>query len=125
MTVTNLATRRPVEVARGQMLLEMQPMIAPEYVEGATIQERFEAFHRLNPWVLDALVRLTRTYVDAGHRRVGMKMLFEVLRYQYGIQTTGDEYRLNNNMTSRYARLLVQEHPELAPVFEVRQLQSA
>jgi hypothetical protein len=111
--------------ARGQMTLDLQPIVTPKHVAGATHQERFEAFHALNPWVLTVLEKLTRDYLAAGRSRVGIGMLFEVLRWQYGRHTTGDEFRLNNNYRSRYARALIDKHPEWDAVFETRALLSA
>lgn len=108
-----------------QLELDMAPLVLPERVEGATIQERFEDFHRLNPWVLVALERLTIDYLSRGHQRIGLKMLVEVLRWQYARSTTGDEFRLNNTYSSRYARMLIDRHPEWAGVFQTRELKTA
>lgn len=92
--------------------------------QAATIQAQFEAFHEFNPWVLRALEKLTADYLKRGHTRVGIGMLFEVLRWRYAAATEGDEFRLNNNFRSRYVRLLIERHPEWAPVFEVRSLRT-
>lgn len=94
-------------------------------VEGETIQERFEAFHRLNPWVYIALERLTSQWIAAGHRRLGIGMLTEVLRWQYGLATRGDDFKLNNNYRSRYVRLLIETHPSWGDAFETRTLRAA
>ncbi len=99
----------------------------PDDGQEFTIQAQFEAFHRLNPWVLDALENLTAHFLDSGARRIGMGMLFEVLRWRYiteAAATEGDEFRLNNNHRSRYVRLLIERHPEWAPAFEVRVLRT-
>ncbi|WP_254709451.1 hypothetical protein [Streptomyces lunaelactis] len=91
----------------------------------ATIQAQFEAFHELNPWVLRALESLTADYLARGAQRVGIGMLFEVLRWRYATATEGDdEFRLNNNFRSRYVRLLIERHLEWAPAFEVRALRT-
>ncbi|MDX3224581.1 MULTISPECIES: hypothetical protein [unclassified Streptomyces] len=92
--------------------------------EAGTIQAQFEAFHQLNPWVLRALESLTADYLKRGATRVGIGMLFEVLRWRYATATEGDEFRLNNNFRSRYARLLIERHPEWAPAFKVRALRA-
>ncbi|MGP8302011.1 hypothetical protein ACTPOK_29645 [Streptomyces inhibens] len=92
---------------------------------GETIQAQFEAFHQLNPWVLRALESLTADYLARGARRVGIGMLFEVLRWRYARATEGDdEFRLNNNFRSRYVRLLIERHPEWNSAFEVRALRT-
>jgi hypothetical protein len=103
-------------------LLDMQPLVR---AEGATIQERFESFHKSNPWVLVALERLAGQWLDNGHTRVGVKMLVERLRWEYGIRTKGDPFRLNNTLTSRYVRLLIERNPSWAESFELRSLRAA
>ncbi|MFI1830695.1 hypothetical protein ACH41E_30295 [Streptomyces sp. NPDC020412] len=95
----------------------------PDHDE-SSIQARFEEFHRLNPWVLTALEKLTADYLKQGAARVGVGMLFEVLRYQYALATRGDDFRLNNSYRSRYARLLIQRHPQWESAFEVRALRA-
>lgn len=92
-----------------------------------TIQEQFEDFHTLNPWVLDALVGMTRDLRARGHKRVGMKMLFEVLRWQYFMGTIdpSSDFKLNNNYHSRYARLIGTTYPDLSDAFETRALKAA
>jgi hypothetical protein len=102
----------------------IQPVRHPTDVRNLSIQQRFEAFHALNPWVLRALVRMTADCVDKGFSRISIGMLFELLRYQYGAATRGDEFALNNDYRSRYVRLLLAEHPEWTDLFEVRALRA-
>jgi hypothetical protein len=96
-----------------------QPEGQPE-----SIQAQFETFHQLNPWVLRALEALTADYLKRGARRIGIGMLFEVLRWHYVTATEGDDFRLNNNFRSRYVRLLIERHPEWESAFEVRSLRT-
>lgn len=101
--------------------VDWQPVTQPENA-GETIDEQFQAFHRANPHIYRILRALAMDYRRAGHDHCGIKMLYEVLRYQSGIYTRGDAYKLNNNYTSRYARLLMKQEPELAGFFETREL---
>jgi hypothetical protein len=51
-----------------------------------------------------------------------------VLRWQRHIDGLPDEHEaflLNNNYTSRYARLLMELNPELAGIFETRELHAS
>ncbi|MFI1100239.1 hypothetical protein [Streptomyces melanogenes] len=102
----------------------VQPVRHPTDVGDLTIQQRFEAFHELNPWVFRSLTRMTADCAAKGFARIGIGMLFELLRYQYGVATEGDEFALNNSFRSRYVRLLLAEHPEWTPLFEVRALRA-
>lgn len=108
-----------------QLTLSLSPLVTPPHEPTATIAERFDAFHAANPWVADVLEQMTTARLAAGNRKVGVGMLFEVLRWQAGFVTVGDDFRLNNNYRSRYARLLIDRHPEWADVFETRELRAA
>lgn len=89
-----------------------------------TIQERFENFHAANPQVYQVLHKMTWDLYNKGKRKVGMKMLWEVLRWQVetGEIVTTDDFRLNNVFTSRYARKIASSHPALEKIFEQRRL---
>lgn len=99
------------------------PALVRSPIKGGTIQERFERFHGLNPWVYDALVELARDFVETGNDKVGMKMCYEVLRWQRGRRTAGQEiFRLSNDFHSRYARLIMDEEWDLEGRFDTREL---
>lgn len=103
--------------------LEFQ-FVEPLREKHATIQQAFESFDRANPWVYARLVRMARELQARGVKRYGIKSLFEVLRWQFHQQTTGSKWKLNNNFTSRYARLIEAGEPELRGFFEMRTLKS-
>jgi hypothetical protein len=104
------------------LTLDLHPLEPVPHV--GTIDERFAAFHAANPHVYRNLVTLARDLHQDG-RRVGMKMLFEVLRWQH-LRTTGDQgFTLNNDFSSRYARLIAEREADLADAFELRVLRAA
>jgi hypothetical protein len=104
--------------------LHLAPLIHPG--RKANIQGTFEAFHAANPWVMDSLVMLAREHRGAGHKRVGIGLLFEVLRWRYDIEVRGDSpWRMNNDLRSRYARLISSTVPDLTDAFELRELRAA
>jgi hypothetical protein len=89
-----------------------------------TLDARFRRFHADNPAVYEGLRRLALELKESGRSRGSIKLLFEVLRWEHLISTkSDDEFRLNNNLHSRYARLLAEQEPELADFFEFRRLQ--
>ena len=89
-----------------------------------TSLERFVAFHEANPEVYRQLEALAQGMWNAGRRKIGMKMLFEVLRWQHYLRTVdpSSKFKLNNNLTALYSRLLVARHPEWEGLFEMRHL---
>ena len=85
----------------------------------------FWGFHEANPAVYEALAKLARSALGRGKRRIGAKALWEVVRWDMWLATEGDEeFNLNNNYTSRYARLLMARETDLRGVFVLRELRS-
>ncbi|WP_435124528.1 hypothetical protein [Actinacidiphila sp. bgisy144] len=81
-----------------------------------TIADRFAAFDAEHPYVYRALERLTAQRLAAGATRVGLKALFEDLRWQLPTGAGG----LDNSFTALYARKLIEDHPQWASAFELR-----
>jgi hypothetical protein len=103
----------------------LPPMVAPAYAKTDTIEQRFIAFHKANPAVYSALRSMALGIKRQGTARYGIAGLFEVLRWRYAMQTSGDPFKLNNNFRALYARLLMDNEPELADFFEVRERRAA
>lgn len=107
--------RALVVVGRGQTAAEAE----------ASLQERFEAFHAAHPEVYRELVVLARRARAAGRARIGIGMLWEVLRWERTLAGVEDGmWKLNNSFRSRYARLIGQREPDLVDVFETRELKA-
>ena len=83
--------------------------------------DKFLAFHRDNPEVYDRLRDLSLQLRRRGRAVYGIKSLFEVLRWKMAIETTDEDFKLNNNYTSFYARLLMWSEPELRNFFRLRE----
>ena len=107
-----------------ETLFDVAPLVSPDHEPEATIEERWTAWRTANPWVLDALEHLAADWLNARHSRIGVKALWEVIRWQYG-QTTGDTFKANNDFTSRAARDLIARRPEWADRIETRTLRAA
>lgn len=88
-------------------------------------QERFAQFHEANPQVYTHLVALARAGKAAGAHHLGIGMLFEELRWQSTIGTIGEEFKLNNNFRSHYARRIMAQEADLRGVFELRELSTS
>lgn len=95
-------------------------------VARAPIVDDFWRFHEANPLVMRELAVLALRARDRGARRIGIKQLFEVLRWERGMQTTDwSGFDLNNSYTAYYARVLMDWWPELDGLFETRRLHGA
>lgn len=98
----------------------------PEPPFRGTIQQRFLDYHRANPEIYRLIVFYARQAKRSGHRaRYGMKVIFERVRWHVEIETLSlDDYKLNNDFSSRYARLVMEQEPDLADFFETRELKA-
>lgn len=88
------------------------------------LDQRFEEFHSKNHHVYEKLVEMAYELKNAGHKHIGIKMLFETLRYTTMIRTTGSDFKLDNSYSSRYTRLIEQNEPKLVGLFQKRGLRS-
>lgn len=87
------------------------PVVAPDYAPGMTLDEQFDAWAEVNPHVIDACEEQAAQWL-ARHRAVGVKAIFETLRWQSGVSERGTVWKLDNRWTSRIARVLLDRHPE-------------
>ena len=91
-----------------------------------TIDEAFAEFHEKNPHVYRNLRHLALQAVQSGRKKLGIRLLWERLRWEYFVNTDRPlgEFMLNDHYHSRYVRLLVQLNPALEGLFEMRELKS-
>jgi hypothetical protein len=107
-----------------QLTFDLEPLVVPEYTPSMTLDQRFTLFHAENPWVLRAYEKLAADWQAKGNTRGSVKMFTEIIRWQYGRQTTGADFKINNSYTSRYARLIMDRNPGWAGMFETRELRT-
>ncbi len=81
---------------------------------------QFREFHHANPHVYARLVELAREWKRAGNDKCSIDMLFHLLRWQYGIRTSGEQFVLNNSFSAHYARLIMSNEADLDGLFITR-----
>jgi len=82
--------------------------------------KKFREFHNDNPHVFDELLKMARQLKRLGHNKYSMKTLFEVVRWHRSLKTTDTEFKLNNNFTAYYSRLVMVADSNLDGFFRVR-----
>lgn len=91
-----------------------------------TIEERCADFDAAHPEVYAEIRRLALAAYRAGRRRIGIGQLVEVVRWNLATDAADEDgYKVNNDYRAAWARRLVAEHPELAPLFELRARRSS
>lgn len=85
------------------------------------IEVDFWAFHTAHPEVYQELRDMALRLRRQGRKHYGIKALYEVVRFQRALNARScADWKLNNNFTSLYARLLMQNEPALSDFFHVR-----
>lgn len=91
----------------------------------STIQDRFESYHAAHPEVYFVLVQLCGLAKQRGITKLGVSLLWERMRWSLTIERDSEseaDYMLNNDFRSRYARLIMKREPEMAGLFNLREL---
>ena len=85
------------------------------------LERKFWEFHVDHPEVYRYLVQFARQWRSVGRSRLGIKALFERVRWEIGIRDDKPPPKLNNNHTAFYARLIMERNSDLAGIFALRQ----
>lgn len=99
----------------------------PRTSADTSIAARFERFHKANPHIYEAIVARLRSLRDTGVERTSVKAIVENLRWSpIGVRRTDTvkPFKIQNDFTSRYARLVAERDPDLAVMLEVRTILS-
>lgn len=93
-----------------------------EEPEDKSIPARFARFHDLNPGVYDCLVNLARQVMSRNaNRKIGVAMLYEVLRWNFYLTTDSkEEYKLPNEFRACYSRKIMEQEQDLKGCFHIR-----
>ncbi len=89
----------------------------------SVIEWDFRRYHDANPGVYLRLEEAALAWATSSPKRVGVKRLAENLRYAAGLTIAKEPhaaFKINNNHTALYARLLIHRHPHLEAVIELR-----
>ncbi len=90
-----------------------------------TIQQKFQIYHEQNPNVYEAFKKYAFAAINGGRKKYSAKSILERVRWHLNFEIVGDEtYKNNNNYTSRYARLFIQDYPEHKDFFEFREIKT-
>lgn len=89
-----------------------------------TIELEFQRFDARHPEVYARILQIVAHRADMGVRRISMKWCFEEVRQGDWHGDADSSVKLNNDLSSRYTRKLIAEHPQFAHLFRTRPLKS-
>ena len=91
------------------------------YDDQRTVQERFDDFHQRNPRVYELFCKHVRDAIAAGKKKVSSKMIINVIRWNFYLETDSDDsFKINDRYTAYYARQYIKDNPETRELFELR-----
>lgn len=93
------------------------------HFEPQSIQQRFEEFHARHPEVYRHIVRLARQAKDRGRERYSIDAIIQLVRWHFDMEKEPSEkFLINDHYSSRFARKVMEQEPDLADFFETRGL---
>jgi|SRR6185312_514459 len=101
---------------------------------GISIQNAFESFHKNNPEIFLMIVKEADRAIRAGKKKFSVKAICNYIRWNIFIETKEDtlfsvrgevkKFKLGDQYTSRYARLLIITYPHMKDFIETRDLRA-
>ena len=97
----------------------------PEVIPGLppaqdTLAQKFAAYDAAHPYIYIAIRNHVESAMRVGVKRISIKGIVESMR-----GTFNPGVKLNNSYTSRFARLIEAQEPDLRGYFELRELRAA
>jgi hypothetical protein len=89
-----------------------------------SVIKRFKKFNRKNPNVFKQFVELAFKMLQTGRAKYSARTIIEVMRWERDLQTVGEVFKINDNYTPIYVRMLIHENPEFGDFFELRRVRS-
>jgi len=88
------------------------------------IYHDFKQFDMHNQEVWNLFKKYVFMIIQKDFRHYGAAAIFERIRWHVQIETTGKEFKLNNNYCAHYARKFEDEFPGYSGFFRIRRLVS-
>ena len=96
-----------------------------EVPEESKLQQRFNLYHQKYPHVFSLFKKFAKDTKSRGRKYFGAKAIMERVRWSVNFETNEyDEFKINNNYTSRYVRLLERDDSSFKGFFKKRELRA-
>jgi hypothetical protein len=89
------------------------------------IDSAFKAFHEANPKVWELFKKFAFELIDKKFKHYSADAVCHQVRWHTAVVTSDRDFKLNNNFTSRYARLFHKEFPRYDGFFITRSLNNS
>ena len=86
------------------------------------IKQKWWQFHKDNPHIYELFCKFTWEVINAGHENYSAKGVFARIRWHTDDETHGEKFKLSNNYTPYYARLVMHYHKQYDGFFRTKEL---
>lgn len=87
------------------------------------IDIQFAVFHEAHPELYKEFVKRTFALINRGKTHYSADAILHIVRYHSEVDGRNmEEYKINNNYSSRYARLFIKDHPAHEDFFKTRKI---
>jgi hypothetical protein len=84
--------------------------------------ERFLQYNEKNPHVYELFKKYSLEAKNAGRKRFSVWLIANRIRWYTNIETTGKDFKINNDYLAFYSRLLIAENPDLDGLFLMKKM---
>ena len=93
-------------------------------LNGESIRDGFDRFNKDNPDVFTAFEKEAFKAIHAGAKKISAKLIINVIRWRKFLNTTDDNFKINDAYQAYYARYFIAKHPQYNGIFEMRKLRN-
>lgn len=87
------------------------------------LEAKFARFHMRNPKIYELFKRFTFEAIGAGREHYSSRTIFHRIRWHVEIETDSDDrFKINNNHSPYYGRMLMRDFPKTRGFFRTREL---
>jgi hypothetical protein len=86
---------------------------------------KFFAYHRENPRIYKLFVKFARQAKKAGYQKYSIWAIMNQVRWHVNVEThdpNGVKFKISNDYSSRYSRLIMKQERDLKGFFVIKQL---
>lgn len=101
-------------------MTEQQDLFIGDDLSTGKYWKEFEEFHNANPDVFRMFTNYAFDAIRLNRKNFGAAMIIQRIRWYCMVETTGSEFKVNNNYSPYYARLFELKFPHYKGFFKTR-----
>lgn len=95
-----------------------------QQLNGMTIRDGFNKFNAENPKIFKAFEEQALDAIRRGRTKISAKLIINWIRWHEYLESSDENFRINDAYQSYYARLFVEKYPQYMNVFDFRKLRN-